>query len=57
MNYVLMGSRTVQVSEDNWERQVMTKIIDETTTVFLIFEWAEKNSIDINSIKLLPNTK
>lgn len=52
-----MGSRTVQVSEDNWERQVMTKIIDETTTVFLIFEWAEKNSIDINSIKLLPNTK
>lgn len=56
MQYVLLVRYTQQVSEDGWERKSKIKIIESTTTVEEIFEWARKEGIDNETIQILPNS-
>lgn len=56
MQYILLVRYTQQVSEDSWERKSKTKIIESTTTVEEIFEWARKEAVDNETIQVLPNS-
>lgn len=56
MQYILLVKYTQQVSEDSWERKSKAKIIESTTTVEEIFEWARKEAVDFETIQILPNS-
>lgn len=50
--YLITGMKTVQVSEDEWERQSVPAKCDDNLTVGAIFQWVAREGIDPRTIRV-----
>jgi hypothetical protein len=48
-NWIIVGKKTNQVTEEKYERQSRSLKIDSSTTVEQIFLWAKTNHLDLES--------
>lgn len=54
--FIVYAKKTYQTSEDTWERASITFIASEQTTIGEIFQWANNKELDVNTIRIFPNT-
>ena len=51
---VVIASKTVQITENSWERQNCLLEVNKQTTVDEIIQWVNRMQADKYSIKLYP---
>lgn len=53
--YIATGTVSYQISEDRWQVATLTKIFDSDATIEQIFDWAQMEKIDLNTIQVHKN--